>query len=186
MDQAALRAALGQATSTAPAPKAQARPRPAAAGNDTEVLNTLIRDHLYLRQDFRPVADSVQIAVLFKSDTEVESFHGLAQKWAAKIPEGSKKGKGKNDRKKRKADEGEEAMKTDDGTEASSNKHPFGPKKVFMLFALFSRLMEIATNAKETIQASTDLKREGGKALETLSKLGGEELDNFFTGFVAK
>lgn len=196
MDAAAMRAALAAAQND---PAAPARPGRAPGGTgargsngDADVLTALLRDHLFLRQEMRPVADAVQIAVLFRSKAETDAFYALVQKWVANLPDGGGK--------KRKA-EGEEGMTVDGGKGAppvskgsvgprrkGGTPHPWGHKKTFMLHAFFSRMHEIVSglDPDKTAGLTPQAKEAGLGHLTRFTQLGSRELDRFFSGFTSK
>ncbi|CAK0800716.1 unnamed protein product [Prorocentrum cordatum] len=155
--------------------------------DDANLLTMIVRDHLYIRQDMGPVADRVQLAVLFKTNEESEKMTACVEQWKAKLPENT----GPKGKKARQGDS--DAMATDSGAAGSApaqggTKHPFGPKKVFLLFTLFARLEEIlqAVTPAEGQPLTDGLKQQGLAVLKGFKDLGQTKLDTYFTGFSPK
>ena len=152
-----------------------ARPTPTTTNDNDELLSRLLLDHLFLRQEMRLVADTLQIAVLYKDEKLATELHALRGTWVAQIPAAA------NDKKRTAPPLDEDAVMEDATRNKEKVTHPFGPKKQFLITAMLD-------NLKTLIDKSTDLnnKAELLAAVSTLQALDSDSLGNLFTGFCSK
>lgn len=156
----------------------------ASSEGDAASLTSLVFDHLHLRKDLRCVMDSVQLAVLFKTEAAAQSFYDLVQQWKDMLPQN----KGKKRRPEEATDEdgmdvtgGNGGAATQGAGKAKREPHPLGPKKHFTVVACFGALEELASRATPDPSQTRAV-----QALQVLKGLGGPELDMAFSGFQSK
>ena len=177
MDATQLAAAIAQAQAgagAAGAGPAAAGGQPAAggaAGAQPDIMTLLVRDHLFLRQEARPVHDATQIAVLFKTWEVASAYLAMKDAWVAQLPGGSQAGK-------RKA-QGQAPAEQEGGAMDGRTPHPYGPKKIFMIGTLFTKLKDIL-EADGALDPAA--KQRCKDALAHLQGLSSVQLDSCFSG----
>ena len=198
MNAAQLKEAIAKAKGAAPSAHASGSAGPRGAGSSEghvgeDLLTTLLRDHLYLRQDMRPVADAAQLAVIFKTDETANAFKLIVQSWVDSLPGN------KGTKRKENAEQDESGMDQDSGAAASTAKgaskgkqkkepNPLGPRKPFLIFAFFDMLGSLAWDATPGADSglTEEKKKEAVEACKVLTSLGAAEIDLSFSGFSAK
>ena len=123
----------------------------------TELMNVLIKDHLFFKQEAQPVIDANSLVVLFKDLNVAKKFAQSASSWheqepAQQVPAGQKR-----------------------------LAHPWGPKKVFLMIIL----LDIMEKAAQKMLDNTSKQTAVG-ALQELSKLTSIQMDQFIHTFKSK
>ena len=187
MDAAQLAQAIAQAGAARPAGSsgggAQA-PAQQRGNNNDDVLTHLLRDHLWLRQDVRPIGDALQLAVLCRSDEEIDEFVSKADHWKSKLGTESKK-RGHEDDKEKEVMEVEGKGKDKNKGEKKGG-NPLGPKKVFMVAVLFQRLLTIVTGLSVGPALTEDIKKKALVVLKEFTETSPAVIDLLFAGFGPK
>ena len=122
----------------------------------TDLMNVLIKDHLFFKQEAQPVIDANSLVVLFRDLNVAKKFAQSASSWheqePAQVPAGQKR-----------------------------QAHPWGPKKVFLMIIL----LDIMEKAAQKMLDNTSKQTAVG-ALQELSKLTSSQMDHFIHTFKSK
>ena len=121
-----------------------------------DLMNVLIKDHLFFKQEAQPVVDANSLVVLFKDLNVAKKFAQSASSWhdhePAQVPAGQKR-----------------------------QAHPWGPKKVFLMIIL----LDIMEKAAQKMLDNTSKQTAVG-ALQEMGKLTSIQMDQFIHTFKSK
>ena len=122
----------------------------------TDLLNVLIKDHLFFKQEAQPVIDANSLVVLFKDFNVAKKFAQSASSWhdhePAHVPTGQKR-----------------------------QPHPWGPKKVFLMIILLDIMEKVAQKMLDSPAKQTAV-----GAIQEMGKLTPNQLDQFIHTFKSK
>ena len=122
----------------------------------TDLLNVLIKDHLFFSQEAQPVVDANSLVVLFKDLNVAKKFAQSASSWhdqePAHVPTGQKR-----------------------------QPHPWGPKKVFLMIILLDLMEKAAQKMLESPAKQTAV-----GAVQEMGKWTPTQLDQFIHKFKSK
>ena len=121
-----------------------------------DLLNVLIKDHLFFKQEAQPVVDANSLVVLFKEINVAKKFAQSASSWhdqePAQVPTGQKR-----------------------------QPHPWGPKKVFLMIILLDMLEKAAKKMLDSPAKQTAV-----GAIQEMSKWTPLQLDQSIHTFKSK
>ena len=126
-------------------------------GDQQDLLVQLLRDHLHLRNDTRPALDSTAVVVLFRSDATAKEVQQLGEAWIAQAPPRAPRG-------------------------SRPAEHPWGPKKLFMLAAVWEMMQKRA----DTWTGAADEQQKRKEALTRLLDCVPRDTDMAITTFRPK